>query len=317
MPGVEIDVLVLDTSALSERGGLSNPDLQKLFKRAKDKKLRLVVPHIAWEEWRTQQVAEGYERVKKARLALKDLQRGKGVLSRFHKIEIELPSDEDIELKSRDMMDEIKREHAIHVLELGADHAERAWRRYFALTVEPPFNADMVREERRKDIPDSWILESCIDLLAQTTNVAALCRDGRLRTAIELAGIRVFQSAAELVAEFDAADAMSVEETGTSELIASDYLEVTLNQAMAPARENDRRILGLIAHFDTIGKEQFLEAIAPLGIPFDAVDNSARRLASVGLIRDTGHHYIVPNRHTAQAAAQYVEADVIALLEID
>jgi hypothetical protein len=45
---------------------------------------------------------------------------------------------------------------------------------------------------RRKDIPDSWILEAAIDLKAAYPNLRAVCGDKRLADALVANGIPVF-----------------------------------------------------------------------------------------------------------------------------
>src|SRR5690349_5101917 len=72
MPVRTITHLFLDTSYL--RGvGLWSPDFQKLLELSRGNAVRLIVPHIAWEEQRTQLLDDTFQRMRKLRDAFNAL----------------------------------------------------------------------------------------------------------------------------------------------------------------------------------------------------------------------------------------------------
>jgi hypothetical protein len=68
MPVGGIQTLFLDTSSL-RRAGFQSPDLRKLLVRCREQSLRVVVSHIAWEEWRTQLLEKALDKVRSVQTA--------------------------------------------------------------------------------------------------------------------------------------------------------------------------------------------------------------------------------------------------------
>jgi hypothetical protein len=310
---LDIDVLVVDASILIGAGHqLQSGDLQKILKLGRDKTLRIVVPHIAWEEWRTDCLVELQAEIAKARSLLKTLKRRQSytVLKHFAPIDHRLPSDEELDNESRARTKELAAEKGIEILDLGEADATRAWKRYFALPVARPFNAEVTREERRKGIPDSWILEAAIGLRTPTNKVAALCTDGALAKALEKEGIEVYRTASALAAELDRmASAITVSAAPSANLFMS-----RLDVAIASSKEGQRRVLGFVAYLDDPSKDELAALLSRTDISAEASESALVWLASVGLIVDTGNHYIVPDEQVARGAAASVEAEMIKLL---
>lgn len=94
----------------------------------------------------------------------------------------------------------------------------------------------------------------------------------------------------------------------------SDWVGGRLNEAQQLIQDQEKRVLGYIAYFGDASKSQLFEALAQTGLTVERAQNIAERLSLVGLVQDTGHHYLVPDRELAQAAAGLVEADIIGLL---
>src|SRR5665213_2160774 len=169
MPDESIRTLFVDTSSL-RRAGFQDPDLRKLLFLSRERSLRVVVSHIAWEEWRTQFLEKSCEKVRLVRDAfdrLKSSVPSNFILSRLTSpLALAAWGDAEIEAASKATMSEFAAEYQIEILPIGSDHAERAWRSYFHVNVQPPFNpAVKERKERRKDIPNSWIYEAAVDLV--------------------------------------------------------------------------------------------------------------------------------------------------------
>ena len=323
MPESSFDILFVDTSSLRSAGFRNrNPDFQKLLLRSKDRSLRIVVAEIAWEEWRTQIREKECQRVRDIRTRFDELKGAASanlILSRLPPPSLAIWDDADIDTASKTVMAEYAAEHRIEIIPMGSDHGERTWRRYFHVTVEPPFNPATNRENRRKDIPDSWIFEVAVDLVASHHRVAALCGDENLAAALQGLGVLVFRKPGQVVEELERAESPAVEipppRSGASSSTAPDSLSDTLGAALDGYRAYERDVLGFVAYFGTPSKEQLADLLKRSGLAIEITRNAADRLVMSGLLRDTGHHYFVPDRKLAQLAAMGVEAKIIALLE--
>jgi hypothetical protein len=91
-------------------------------------------------------------------------------------------------------------------------------------------------------------------------------------------------------------------------------LKHRLAQAQKSFENLDLKILGFIAHLGAPGKEQLLRVLAQAGVTLDEARSVIERLVITRFVRDTGNHYLVPDRHISEAAAATVEEDIIALL---
>jgi hypothetical protein len=87
-----------------------------------------------------------------------------------------------------------------------------------------------------------------------------------------------------------------------------------LGDAQQTVRAQEQRVFGYIAYLGDASKAQLFAALEQSGLAPAVAHNIAERLALVGLVQDTGHHYIVSDRELALAAASLVETDIIALL---
>jgi len=314
------DILFVDTSSLRS-AGFRNPDFQKLLLRSQARSLRIVVAEIAWEEWRTQMRDKECQKVRDMRTRFEELKAAAPMhrfLGRLPLPALAIWDDADIDTASKAAMAEYAAEHRIAIIPVGSDHGERTWRRYFHVTVEPPFNPASNRENRRKDIPDSWIFEAAVDLVASRPRVAALCDDDNLAAALQGIGVRVFRKPGHVVEELERVEPSAVEapasqsETATP---AADPLTNTLSAALDGYRGHERKVLGFAAYFGTPSKEQLADLLNRSGLAPEITRNAADRLVMSGLLRDTGHHYLVPDRKLAQLAAAGVEEEIISLLQ--
>lgn len=320
MPDNRIEILFVDTSSL-RRAGFRNPDFQKLLLRSKGRALRIVVSEIAWEEWRTDMRDKACKKTGDVRSqfeALKANAPSHRFLGRLPPPALALWDDADIDTASKAAMAEHAAENHIEVIPIGSDHGERAWRRYFGVKVEPPFNPSAKdRETRRKDIPDSWIFEAAVDLVAEGHQLAALCFDDNLAAALERAGVRVFREPGDIVTELERAvpqpEAVRDADAAAAGQ-AHDLLGAAIGGALEPFRAHERKVLGYVAYFDTPSKSQLISLLERSGMAPEIAKNAADRLVMGGLIRDTGHHYLFSDRKLAHLAASAVEDDIIKLL---
>ncbi len=79
----------------------------------------------------------------------------------------------------------------------------------------------------------------------------------------------------------------------------------------------DKKVLGFVAYLGNPSKEELLDALTRSGVPTEQANSAAKRLVDVGMITDTGNHYLVSNREVGEAAANLVESEFIELLEQD
>src|SRR6266480_550604 len=326
--------LLLDTSYL--RGvGLRSPDFQKLLELAKANTVKLLVPHIAWEEQRTQFLDETFERMRKVRDAFSNLNVR---YSRDFLLEglpapgLVLWEEKEVYEKSKETMRAFAVRNKIEIVEIAPDHAVRSWDRYFSVGL--PFDPKEEREERRKDIPDSWILACALDLKGMYPNLRALCGDVRLSDALEAHGISVYRitqtkKAAEVTRDVMAAieAELAPEPAKTawktrdaaykaepSPATATDGVMAALAGAESDFRDLEIKVLGYVASLDTVGKDQLFDLLGRVGIPAEKARNAAERLTLVGILVDTGNHYLVGNKTAGEQAAKVVEPEIIKLL---
>jgi hypothetical protein len=228
-------------------------------------------------------------------------------------------SDLEMEAESKSAMAKFAEENCIEILPVGSDHGERAWRKYFNVAVEPPFNPRVVdREKRRKDIPDSWIFEAATDLLAQEGTILALCFDENLSSALSSIGVVVFREPADVLNHLEAISPVVAETTiGESTPAPTETpLAASLSLALGEFRDHEQKVLGFIAYFSTPAKEEVIELLASSGVEKNISRNVADRLVLANVIRDTGNHYVVTDRRLGELASVAVEEDIIELLSL-
>ncbi len=302
--------VLVDTSFLF-RAHFAHPDFQKLLLRSQEGKIKIHIPHIVLEEQRTRILAGIHQKLRQARKAFEDAKRA-GAYEMFtdglpdpHMI---LWSDEDVDRRSKQFVQSFVEDNKIDILNLSPDHAARAWARYF--DVAPPFNSQEAdREQRRKDIPDSWIFEAALDLKSRGGNLCALCGDGRLKDALEAEGFEIFTDAQALADRVDAALAV--------------YPRRAPPPSDKPLREQLRSrafevvcvaVLGFVEAFGTPPKEKLFDLLERAGFDRRVAEHEAEGLVLAGVLQDSGHHLLPTDRGLAQRAAAEVEHLVVKLL---
>lgn len=317
----------LDTSYI-RKVGFRNPDFQKLVAYSKSNRLRLFVSHVAWEERRAQYLEKATSQVLTLRREFEKLQQGSSDNFILHGLPpplMNLWNETELEARSHEVMAAFAKDNHITIVPLGGDHAERAWRRYFQTS--PPFNpAVSKREERRKDIPDSWILEAAIDVKREHASLIALCDDKRFADALaQVLGIPVFNTAQEALDHIDgtvqpATVTKSVKTRDGAyvppkeEQVQPDgALAAALAEAESQFRTVGTKIIGLVSHLGTPTKDQLCAILEESGIPIAVTKSVAEQLALGKTIVDTGHHYIPGNKEAGAQAKAAVEAEIIRL----
>lgn len=332
MSDTKITHLLIDTSYLYKFGtGFDHPDFMKLLHCSTiDGTLKIYIPHIVWEERRTQLLDEAYSSRRKLRESFDALNKEIStniILRGIAPPALSIWSESEIDMWSREAMKRFAIANKIEIVSLAPDHADRAWNRYF--NVEPPFNRDEKRENRRKDIPDSWIFEAAIDLSKKHSDLLALVPDGKLSDALKSNGVRVLNHPQLVLDEMDRStiveileDIIRVEDSVSVSMQEKASVTAPQNElelALAPAREQfndlELKILGFVGYLGTPTKDQLFALLSKSGVPVKTTKNVTERLVIAGILADTGNHYLSRNKQASNLAAASVETEIIQLLE--
>lgn len=302
--------LVIDTSML-RRLPFQHPDFKRLLMRLQMGSLKIYIPRIALEEERTAQLAKHEKAVEEMKSSFAKLRRGMlGMLVEgLPDPHLELWDMDEVARNSQRAFDHFVATNKIEVIAISIEHAAKAWARYF--NVDPPFNPSEEREERRKDIPDSWILEAGIEIKPRKGLHCALVGDNKLAEAFEKEGFKVYREVATLLNDIEQATAVA-----PIRLPVVEEAPVPLDQLRSQAfKDMDVIVLGLIEVLHTPSKEELFSALENAGFDRAIAEHEARTLVLSGRLNDTGTHLIPTSRALAQQAAG-TEAVIQALLKV-
>lgn len=292
--------IYLDTNYLHDTP-FGHPNFVRMLRRVQQGFAKLYLPLIALEERRTQLLDEFDQHVAAAASKVNELKKGQlgMLLEGLPKPELIVPTREEADRESVIALGRYLAEHKIEVLPHTGEHAEKAWARYFS--TQPPFNPREKRENRRKDLPDAWILEA---VLANTNKPGRHCvvtKDKRLAGTLEQAGVEGWEDIEKLDAEIGVQNAVVPIRGAAS---APSVPAVPLDQLRSKEFENlDRILLGVIETWKTPGKETLLSRLETLGIRRGVAEIEAKTLELSGALTDTGSHWIPTNRETAKLAS--------------
>lgn len=294
---MDIFHVILDTSLLRQTP-LGHPHWARLLTRVQQGVVRVYIPQIALEERRTQLV-ENYEQAA-AELDAKarELRRGElaRILEGLPQPALALPTKEEVDENSRRVFEDFLATHKVEVLPFTFEHAVNVWQRYFGKAT--PFDTGEARLNRRKHIPDAWILEAVLEIRGRLGRHCVLVRDGNLEKALEAAGFELWNDIEALDAEVEVATAVVPihAELSTSTM--------PLDRLRSTEFDNvDRILLGLNEAWNSPAKETLFTKLEVLGIRRAIVEHEAKTLELSGALTDTGSHLIPTNRDTARRAA--------------
>lgn len=302
--------LVIDTSML-RRLPFQHADFTRLLMQSQRGSLKIYIPQIAVEEERTAQVAKHAEAVENMKLGFAKLKRGMlGMLvDGLPEPHLELWDVDEVERNSRATFDQFMATNKIEVIAISIEHAAKAWARYF--NVDPPFNPNEAREERRKDIPDSWILEAGIEIKPKKGQHCALVGDNKLAKAFEIEGFKVYGDVATLLNDIEKATAVAPLRPPVVE-----EAPVPLDQLRSPAfKDMDVIVLGLIEALNTPTKDALFSVLQQAGFDRAIAEHEAHTLVLSGRLNDTGTHLIPTSRALAKQAMA-TEAVTNVLLKV-
>lgn len=307
---MDIFHLVIDTSML-RRLPFQHADFLRLLRQSQMGSLKIYIPYIALEEERTAQLAKHIDAAEKVKSMFEKLQRGmQGLLvAGLPAPHLELWEAEEVDRNSKRTFKQFVTDNKIEVIEISMEHAANAWVRYF--NVEPPFNPNEIREYRRRDIPDSWILEAGIEIKPKRGQHCALVGDTKLVVAFEKEGFKVYQDVEMLIADIEQATAVEA-----IKAVVVEKTVVPLDQLRSPAfKEMDVLVLGLIEALDTPSKDELFSTLEIAGFDRAIAEHEARTLVLSGRLNDTGTHLIPTSSALAKQAAG-AEAVINVLLKV-
>lgn len=302
--------LVIDTSML-RKFPFHHADFERLLLQSQMGKLKIYIPYIALEEERTAQVAKHVKAVELMKSTFAKLQRGMlgMIVKDLAEPHLELWEVEEVDHNSKMAFGQFVANNKIEVIDISMEHAAKAWARYF--NVDPPFDRKAEREDRRKDIPDSWILEAAIEIKPRKGQHCSLVDDNKLTDAFEKEGFKVYRDVQTLLDDIEQATAVVPIRTP-----AAEKPPVPLDQLRSPAfKDMDVIVLGLIDALDTPSKEELFSALVKAGFNRDIAEHEARTMVLSDRLTDTGTHLIPTNRALAQQAAA-TEVVINVLLRI-
>lgn len=307
---MEVFHLIIDTSML-RRLHFQHADFQRLLMRAQMGSLKIYIPHIALEEERTAQVAKHIDAVEKMKATLDSLQRGMQAMlvEGLPEPHLDLWDADEVDRNSKVTFKQFVTLNKIEVIDISKEHAINAWARYFNVAL--PFNANEPREQRRKDIPDSWILEAGIEIKPRKGQHCALVGDNKLAMAFADEGFKVYRDVETILADIEQATAVVAMKPPVVEEVT-----VPLDQLRSPAfKDMDVLVLGLIEALDTPSKEDLFSTLEIAGFDRAIAEHEARTLILSGKLNDSGTHLIPTNRVLAKMAAR-AEVVIDVLLKV-
>lgn len=304
---MEIFHVVFDTSLLRQTP-FGQAKFERLLRRVQQGVLKLYIPYIALEERRTQLLDNHVQLTELLRSKFDELRRGQLAMltEGLPEPALLLPTKEDVNENSCVVLGKYLTDNKVEVLPISIDHANNAWERYFG--IKPPFNPREPRESRRKDIPDSWILEAALEVRAKPGRHCVLIRDGKLEAALTEAGFELWHDVEDLDAEIEKATAVV-----PIHAPAPQVAPVPLDQLRSLDFKNvDIIVLGMNEALNSPGKEKLFAELERLGVNRAIAEHEANTLVLSGVLTDTGSHLIPTNRALAgQAANEQVVQDLL------
>lgn len=292
--------VVIDTSVL-RKAHFQHADFERLLRRSRKGTLRIYIPHIVLEEQRTRMLGDLLAEMDKVEGAYARL-RGGGSFGMFTaglpEPHLALWKKEEVARHSRLVFDKFLADNKIEKLEITERHAANAWTRYFE--VAPPFNQQEKREDRRKDIPDSWILEAALEVKAKRGRHCALVEDGKLKSALGQEGFEIYVDVASLDAEIERATAVF---SGRPDAPAA--AGATLDQLRGSAfKDVDVAVLGVNEALGAPPKDALFAQLERAGVDRRIAEHEAQTLVLSGVLTDSGSHYIPADRTQARKAME-------------
>lgn len=291
--------VVFDTSLL-RMTPFRQANFERLLRRVQQGVLKLYIPYIALEERRTQLLDEHVQHAEQLRSTLQKLQRSQMamLIEGLPEPDLLLPNKDEVDRNSCLVLGKYLSDNKVEVLPITIDHANNAWERYFG--VKLPFNGNQPRENRRKDIPDSWILEAALEVKAKPGRHCVLIKDGKLEAALAEAGFELWDDVEKLDAEIERVTAVV-----PLQMPSSHVVPIPLDQLRGPTFKNvDLIVLGMNEALGSPDKEKLFAELERVGVNRAIAEHEAKTLVLSGVLVEAGNHLIPANLALARQAVQ-------------
>ena len=336
-------IVFVDTSYLTHMAADEKSDWIRLLEHSKEcvknldiePRLEIAISEIALREYQGKMKDELIAKIARANTALNAINREKNRNELAKKLNFEIPVFPDadqIESAGSSVIDDLM-SYGIKKINFEAHHNDNVVKKYF--NWEPPFDIpndverdkENVRENRRKHIPDAWILEAAIDEKNKNT-MLCLCEDDNLCSALRHYGHTTYRSSQNIYGilfpiEEPITSSKQVANEAISQVplhggeVDSD-LNTLLSKTLFPnMREVFLRLLGYLAALNAPSHEALFKHVANKGFDLGLIKSCAIILSDpkCEFIRDTGAHYVVVNENICNEAATIVQDEIISMLD--
>lgn len=334
-------VVYVDTSYLTYMPAAEKADWNRLLTFSKEcvgdlnlePQLEIHISEIALCEYRSKMIDELKAKIEQTKSRIQDLQKvwignelAKELDNPFPLDRDIFPNNEEIESKADLVIQKLL--GGIRRIETQDHHGDAVWDKYFKW--EPPFDGPSVsqrddrniRDNRRRHIPDAWILEAAIDAKKNGQQMLCLCKDDGLSAALEAHGHQAYKDADGVLQALFPPESIELELIASSEaepeIDDQGPLERLLSKALNPnSKQIYLRLLGFVAVLDTPTHDDLIEAVVTKGFDRKLTEACAVILSdkSKPYIKDTGSHYIVEDKEVCEAAADLLTEELAGMLE--
>lgn len=329
---------LLGTKLSSDERGGDVVEWNKLLQYVRDGRVLLYTSEIVVDEYVSHKRDILLTRVLEARRYSNDFFREakSNLVSKDENIAIEvdvLPSDAQIFQLSEAAKEKFIKDYMVNVVPHKAEHASATFAKYHAW--QSPFDMsgskenEKTRRERKEHLPDGFIIEAVLGLVAEYGTVYCLTRDNRVKDALGHHGVECYdkaedvlkiisgevivlanESLAPLTGQLDSdTKASTDDQTSSTNLV--DFFQDQLS------KENKMLIdvLGYIASFEPADKEKIYQLLAAKNYSIELLNNVVHRLVLWGIVKDTGSRLITLDKKLSGEARQKVESEILEFLQ--
>ena len=347
---LSIKIVFLDSNCLVKRSDRA-PDFQNLLRLAQERKVKLITSRIVAEEWVSNIRDEHIAACARLRARHKDEASNLRNNPLFTETDVakfaqNIPNPAetwgDADRRAQEYVQNFLDKHDIEVIEPGADHAGRVFRKYCGWEAPFPHNQNYTqiddqdfRDKRKLNFPDGFIIETIIDYALQIEQFYVLSADTGLRDALPK---NIQRNTYPLNKIIDVLEPPAPPPAPTTPEPTPPTPPVTptapctskptpqtetppVQQVTPPTSEIEKlpdRILGYLLWLSGgasgVPKEVLSKHLLKKGYTDDQINEMAANFVASGALKDSGNHYIVMDKQLARAAANGVRTEILELL---
>lgn len=310
----------LDTSFLRSVKWNQDSDWQKLLKMSREDKLRICIPEIVKEEWRTSKRDNALSIIKRTESDFQRLKAEWGknsILRSLNPIpDYSAPTPEFIDRETTGLVQDIIEKNKIEVIKTNPEHFQEMLSKYF--NWQPPFHVvaeadrddSKKRPKRRENIPDGIIIEVINDAVRHVEDAAYFLHNNGadFKDALDKK-VKLFKTAKEVLADFSG--------KGPTSPVKNENLEDFLAEVNSIETDLSKKIMGYTKWFAPLEKTKLEDLLIKKGFSSQQIEANAQRLVTAGIIKDTGYHYLPENNNLYQEASNAVMSEVLKIIDED